>query len=240
MESSKETIHSAATTTTAAAAASMSTEAASRKTRLTVPVGGADALSPPAVASHHHSSTTPLGSSSSSSQSPQPFVYLQRLVDVRQMDIQSALDQMKSLLSTRPQVVYKTSYYRKQTKNHWHRDDPAFVALQAVFLLIASVAYSVAFRITLSGAVSFVLYTFLWNWLGMGLILSSLCREIANRHLTVHQSSSHVRQQVEWLYAFDIHCNSFFPVFAILCKCFYIDRSASGAQWVIRRVGSSD
>lgn len=132
------------------------------------------------------------------------------------MDIQSALDQMKSLLSTRPQVVYKTSYYRKQTKNHWHRDDPAFVALQGVFLLIASIAYSVAFRITLSGAVSFILYTFLWNWLGMGLILSSLCREIANRHLTVHQSSSHVRQQVEWLYAFDIHCNSFFPVFAIL------------------------
>jgi hypothetical protein len=25
-----------------------------------------------------------------------------------------------------------------------------------------------------------------------------------------------VRQQVEWLYAFDIHCNSFFPVFVVL------------------------
>lgn len=78
------------------------------------------------------------------------------------MDVQSALDQMKTLLSARPQVVYKTAYYRKQTKNHWARDDPAFVALQGLFLLIAAVAYSVAFRITLSGAISFILYTVLW------------------------------------------------------------------------------
>ena len=144
--------------------------------------------------------------------------YFQRLTDVRQMDIQSALDQMKTLLSTRPQVVYKTSYYRKQTKNHWARDDPAFAALQGVFIVVAGIAYSVAFKTSLSNAISFLLYTVLWNWLGMGLIISTLCREIANRHLVVQNSSSHVRQQVEWLYAFDIHCNSFFPVFAVVCK----------------------
>lgn len=56
------------------------------------------------------------------------------------------------------------------------------------------------------------------NWLGLGCILATLCREIANRHLTAQTSSTHVRQQVEWLYAFDIHCNSFFPVFVLLCK----------------------
>lgn len=78
------------------------------------------------------------------------------------MDVQSALDQMKTLLSSRPQVVYKTAYYRKQTKNHWARDDPAFAALQGLFLLIAAVAYSVAFRITVSGAISFILYTVVW------------------------------------------------------------------------------
>jgi len=149
--------------------------------------------------------------------------YLQRLTDVRQMDIQSALDQMKTLLSTRPQVVYKTAYYRKQTKNHWARDDPAFVALQLVFLVIASIAYAVAFRIKVTGVISFVLASVLWNWLAMGLLIATACREIANRYLTVNQSSTvHVRQQVEWLYAFDIHCNSFFPVFVVLCEyCFF-------------------
>ena len=147
-----------------------------------------------------------------------PTQYLHRLTDVRQMDIQSALDQMKTLLSTRPQAVYKTAYYRKQTKNHWARDDPAFCALQAVFLVIASIAYAVAFRIKVAGVISFVLASVLWNWLAMGVLIATACREIANRHLTVHQSSSHVRQQVEWLYAFDIHCNSFFPVFVVLCE----------------------
>merc|ERR1712226_1760874 len=35
-------------------------------------------------------------------------------------------------------------------------------------------------------------------------------------HLAGTQSSSHVKQSVEWLYAFDIHCNSFFPMFCLL------------------------
>ncbi|GAX11104.1 hypothetical protein FisN_9Hh195 [Fistulifera solaris] len=179
----------------------MSSEAAhSRKSRLAVP-SGADPLANPAP-------RVPAAN--------RPLQYFQRLTDVRQMDIQSALDQMKTLISTRPQVVYKTSYYRKQTKNHWARDDPAFVAMQAVFLVVAGIAYSVAFRISLQGAISFLLYTVLWNWLGLGLLIATICREIANRQLVVQQSTSHVRQQVEWLYAFDIHCNSFFPVFVLL------------------------
>ena len=177
-----------------------------RKSRLAVPTGGGDPLA--GAAKHHRGMPS----------SNRPMQYFQRLTDVHQMDIQSALDQMKTLLSTRPQVVYKTSYYRKQTKNHWARDDPAFAALQGVFIVVAGIAYSVAFKTSLSNAISFLLYTVFWNWLGMGLIISTLCRDIANRHLVVQNSSSHVRQQVEWLYAFDIHCNSFFPVFAVVCK----------------------
>ena len=152
--------------------------------------------------------------------------YWSRLTDLRQMDMQSAMDQMKTLMSTRPHVVYKTSYYRKQTKNHWARDDPAFLFLQGIFLIVSAVAYSVAFRISVTGSISFLLYTVVWNWLGMGIVLATLCREIANRQLVGQQtatSNSHVRQQVEWLYAFDIHCNSFFPVFVVLCKSFVFD-----------------
>ncbi|KAG7349802.1 UNC-50 family protein [Nitzschia inconspicua] len=142
--------------------------------------------------------------------------YLSRLADFRQMDIQSALDQMKTLLSTRPHVVYKTAYYRKQTKNHWARDDPAFVALQFIFLVISCIAYAISFRAPFMEGVAFLLYSVLFNWLGAGLIVASLGREVANRHLTDHKSNSHVRQSVEWLYAFDIHCNAFFPVFVLL------------------------
>ena len=189
----------------------------SRKSRLTVASGGADPLSPPsarATQHHHHI----MHSSSNSHAVNRPMQYLARLTDIQQMDIQSALDQMKTLLTLRPHVVYKTSYYRKQTKNHWARDDPAFVALQAVFLVIACIAYAVAFKATIPGGISFLLYSVLWNWLGSGFLLATISREIANRHLTVHSSSSHVKQSVEWLYAFDIHCNAFFPLFVVLCK----------------------
>lgn len=134
------------------------------------------------------------------------------------MDIQSALDQMRSLLGGRPHVVYKTSYYRKQTKNHWARDDPAFCVLQAIFLSIAALAYAVAFRSTLTGGLGFLVHTLLWNWLVAGIVVATLGRELANRHLCVHNSSSHVKQAVEWLYAFDIHCNAFFPLFCLLCE----------------------
>ena len=116
--------------------------------RLTVPSGG-DPL-----AAARKTVAAAAGSSHT-----RPSQYLSRLMDFRQMDVQSAMDQMKTLLSTRPHVVYKTSYYRKQTKNHWARDDPAFVALQLVFLLVASVAYSVSFRAPLTEGIAFLLYS---------------------------------------------------------------------------------
>uniref|UniRef100_A0A7S1Y6X4 UNC-50 family protein n=1 Tax=Grammatophora oceanica TaxID=210454 RepID=A0A7S1Y6X4_9STRA len=145
-----------------------------------------------------------------------PTQYLARLTDVRQMDAQSALDQMKSLLGSRPHTVYKTAYYRKQTKNHWARDDPAFCVLQAIFLLVSVVAYSVAFKASIGTFLGFLIHSLFWNWLVSGALVCSILREVANRHLTVHQSTSHVRQSVEWLYAFDIHCNAFFPLFCVL------------------------
>lgn len=182
-------------------ASTSTADISSRKSRLTVP-SGADSFSQKGI----------IASTRTSSQ------YFARLADIRQMDVQSALDQMRSLISGRPQTVYKTAYYRKQTKNHWARDDPAFVGLQGAFLFVASIAYSVAFRVPLTGALSFLVHSILWNWLVSGMIVSTILREIANRHLTVVQSSSHVRQSVEWLYAFDIHCNAFFPLFALLCK----------------------
>jgi UNC-50 family len=161
---------------------------------------------------------------------------LHRLYDVRQMDIQSALDQMKTLISTRPQLIYKTAYYRKQTKNHWYRDDPAFHCIQIIFLLLSCIAYSIAFKISFIQSISFILTSILWNYLLLGIIIATTLRELTNRHLlTYHHhpsntntgstntsmsntTSLHIqRQQVEWFYAFDIHCNAFFPLYIVLC-----------------------
>ena len=177
----------------AAAMSSTSRSKTTTKVRLTVPTGADFALT-----------------------SPRGFLVS---LDISQMDIQSALDQMRSLVSGRPQVVYKTAYYRKQTKNHWARDDPAFLVLQAAFLGLSAIAHSIAFRTTLMGGFSFLINSLLWNWILPGVIVATLGRELANRHLVATaQSSSHVKQTVEWFYAFDIHCNAFFPLFLVLCE----------------------
>ena len=167
-----------------------------------------------------NSTSFPVASSSSLTTSPTPQQYLQRLTDLQQMDLQSAIDQMRTLLTVYPQPVYKMAYYRKQTKNHWARDDPAFSFLQVVMLIAFSVTYGLAFRLgSLSAILGFVLKSVLINWLGFGVVVSSLGRLVANRHLMMDgRSSSHVKQNVEWLYAFDVHCNSFVPLFVILCE----------------------
>ena len=156
-----------------------------------------------------------------SSSSVTPSQYFARLIDVSQMDLQSALDQMKALLSLSPsqtQKVFKMAYYRKQTKNHWARDDPAFCALQIVFLCLSCTAYCIAFRkgSILSSTLKFCATSIGIHYIGLGFILATLTRTIANQHLQNSYSTSHVKQTVEWLYAFDIHCNAFFPAFVLL------------------------
>ena len=60
------------------------------------------------------------------------------------------------------------------------------------------------------------------HWLGFGVVMASVGRLIANQHLmTTATSSSHVKQNVEWLYAFDVHCNAFVPLFVLLCECIW-------------------
>lgn len=61
--------------------------------------------------------------------------YFARVADYRQMDLDATFYQMVTLC-VQPAKVYKSAYYRKQTKNRWARDDPAFAAIQFLFLLV--------------------------------------------------------------------------------------------------------
>lgn len=229
--------------------------------RLTIPSGsnGLGGSSPYYGASSSASATYASGSSTLS-MTMSVFQYLTRLIDISQMDLQSALDQMLSLLSCgnpissllstisssspgssshhhqATQKVYKLAYYRKQTKNHWARDDPAFVAVQILLLAISSLAYCIAFRIDgiFTNTLTFGFHSIVVNYLGVGLLMASIGRAVANAHLLTLASSGttaagsnataspapssslHVRQTVEFMYAFDIHCNAFFPLFVML------------------------
>ncbi|XP_073208683.1 protein unc-50 homolog isoform X1 [Lepidochelys kempii] len=61
------------------------------------------------------------------------YKYLRRLLHFRQMDFEFAVWQMLYLF-TSPQRVYRNFHYRKQTKDQWARDDPAFLVLLSIWL----------------------------------------------------------------------------------------------------------
>lgn len=66
-----------------------------------------------------------------------------------------------------------------------------------------------------------------------------LIRFITNRFL-VHNTMTHaISQQVEWAYAFDVHCNSFFPVFLILYVVqFFFMPLLQRSSWISLLIGN--
>ena len=148
--------------------------------------------------------------------------YIRRLTDFSQMDFEATFDQLQSLLPTDPKRAYISFYYRKQTKNHWARDDPAFLVVQAGMVALGSLAYAIAFRhMNLWGYLWSIFYSLIVDWLLTGFLISSMFSSLANRYL--RQSHSHtVTQSVEWLYAFDVHANAFFVSYLITYVLQYI------------------
>eukprot|EP00753_Platysulcus_tardus_P010363 PLAT2605.2.p1 GENE.PLAT2605.2~~PLAT2605.2.p1 ORF type:complete len:274 (-),score=93.47 PLAT2605.2:196-1017(-) len=146
--------------------------------------------------------------------------YFRRMVQLPAMDWEYTYTQMV-YLCVNPGMVYQLTSYRKQTRNHFSRDDPAFLVLLHGFLAVAACAYGVA-----CGAGSFVAYLKLilyawWQLDGLGIAAATLSWLISNRYMLEKNMEHSVAQEVEWLYAFDVHCNSFFPLFLILYVVHY-------------------
>mmetsp|Transcript_13194 Transcript_13194/g.21422 ORF Transcript_13194/g.21422 Transcript_13194/m.21422 type:complete len:276 (-) Transcript_13194:1233-2060(-) len=142
------------------------------------------------------------------------FKYLRRVVYYPQMDFQYTFSQMGYLLKS-PSKVYKLTSWRNQTKNQWARDDPAFVVIVCLLILLVSVLYGIAL-----GKASFPLLLGLVAiniglFLGCGVLLATFGWWVSNTYFRARHSHS-VEQEVEWLYAFDIHCNAYFPMFMLL------------------------
>ncbi|KAH9453041.1 hypothetical protein MJO28_008032 [Puccinia striiformis f. sp. tritici] len=130
------------------------------------------------------------------------------------MDFELAAWQI-SYLCIAPRRVYRNVYYHKQTKNTWARDDPAILIILIGSMSVVGVLWN-------------ALYLRSWspiNWIGLlarfilrdfflsGLIISTILWATSNQFFT-HSSHTHATdQRVEWQYAFDIHTNSFFPLF---------------------------
>lgn len=140
------------------------------------------------------------------------FKYLRRLFRFRQMDFEFASWQMMHLFFS-PQKVYRNFQYRKQTKNQFARDDPAFLVLLSLCFCITSIAFGVVMGLGAFKIFKFLLWVVFIDCIAVGVVIASTMWFLTNRYLVV---MAKVGQDVEWGYAFDVHLNAFFPVLMIL------------------------
>lgn len=85
------------------------------------------------------------------------------------------------------------------------------------FLTVACISYGLAFGIkSVFAYIWLILFTFAVDWLLPAIVVASLACWVANRYLRSGYSHSHtVEQEVEWLFALDVHCNGFFVSFLV-------------------------
>ncbi|KAK9809583.1 hypothetical protein WJX73_004253 [Symbiochloris irregularis] len=141
--------------------------------------------------------------------------YLRRIIKPGQMDFEYTFWLMLQLCVA-PKTAYRHTAYHKQTKNEWARDDPAYVIICCVLLAVAGTAYCVTFSGSLWHSVVTVLSAILLDFLLIGWAIATAGWFLANRFLRKKGSVHMVEQHVEWMYAFDVHCNSYFPLFILL------------------------
>uniref|UniRef100_M1CFQ6 UNC-50 family protein n=1 Tax=Solanum tuberosum TaxID=4113 RepID=M1CFQ6_SOLTU len=147
--------------------------------------------------------------------------YLRKIIKISAHKVPQA-----KLMHKSSQGPYKSSApscsYLLETKNQWARDDPAFIVICTLLLVIATLAYCAAYDHSAGHAVFVVISVLLFHFILTGATLATCCWFLTNNYLREEAPSSHaVEQRVEWLYAFDVHCNSFFPMFVLLYVIHY-------------------
>ncbi|KAK9893327.1 UNC-50-like protein [Cystobasidium minutum MCA 4210] len=140
-------------------------------------------------------------------------VLMRRGINFKQMDFELAAWQITYLFFS-PRRVYRNVYYHKQTKNTWARDDPALVLLQCGCLAVAGLLWgSIYAHYSFLKICQTILSMIFVDFLLVGILVATLLWAISNRFFT-HSSHTHATDQsVEWAYSFDVHVNSFFPLF---------------------------
>lgn len=108
--------------------------------------------------------------------------FFRRLFKFTSMDFETAIWEMTHLIIA-PKKVFRNIYYHKQTKNSYHRADPAFTYLLSLFLFLTGLAWGLAyadgFGRTFRVALAFVLVHFL----GTSLVVSTAMYFLVGRVL---------------------------------------------------------
>ncbi len=147
--------------------------------------------------------------------------YLWRMFAWRQMDFDFACSQMVDLI-LRPASLRATTRMRKQIKNQWSRDDPAFVLILGAMILAGTISYAACYgawnplhfaRLTIG--------VLLFEYLLLGALMATAIRAYVNAYMRIQRLHA-VEQTVEWAYAFDVHCNALFCAYLLVAPAQYL------------------
>jgi len=151
--------------------------------------------------------------------------YARRMLRFQHMDFEYTTWQML-YLCVNPRRIYRTTTSHARIRHQWARDDPAFVVILLYLLAVASLAWCLAFGFSGGETTATILYVLLVDFLAVGAVLASVGWWLSNTYLnettagTTEWSSGtgggQQAESVEWRYAFDVHCNSFVPLFLLL------------------------
>lgn len=138
--------------------------------------------------------------------------YLKKMIYIRQVDYYLAYTNV--IYCFKPKEINEIAKIRKHLKNKYARDDPGFLLLLIINLFISSISYSITFNhfnpffiFNIFFIQSFVmLFTF-------GLCFAFINKVIIDKYFKSNDMSINKEQNVEYVYAFDIHCNAFVPMY---------------------------
>ena len=134
--------------------------------------------------------------------------YLKKIYHIRQIDYYLAY--LNIIYCFKPKELIEMSKMRKHLKNKYGRDDPGFLLLIIIYVLISSISYSITFGIYNPFKIFniFFIQTFVFL-ITFGLIISMISKIIIDKYF----NNSTTNQNIEFIYAFDIHCNGFVPMY---------------------------
>jgi len=98
--------------------------------------------------------------------------FFRRLFKFTSMDFETAVWEMTHLIIA-PKKVFRNIYYHKQTKNSYHRADPAFTYLLSLFFLLTGLAWGIAYSPSIGSALWITLVFVLFQFLGTSLVVST-------------------------------------------------------------------
>jgi len=161
----------------------------------------------------------------------QPQAYAAKMLRFRHMDFEYALWLMANLCIS-PRTAFRSTLYHSRTKHQWARDDPAFLIILLYLLIVATVAWSLAFaQRTPLQVVGLMLYVVTVDFLLLGAAVATVSWWLANTYLHERAraptdwgavADAESSETVEWFYAFDVHCNAFLPVYLALYGLQYV------------------